>query len=124
MKLLSKIFLVSSAVMAITGCYYDIEEELYPASPLACDTANVTFAGSVQPLLQTNCFSCHTGSAPSGNINLMGYANVKTVADNGKLMGAVTHSAGFSPMPQGGNKLSDCEILIIQTWIDKGTLNN
>jgi hypothetical protein len=115
---------LSFMMMTLAGCYYDVEEELYPAGTLACDTTNVTYATSIEPILQNNCYSCHTGSAPSGNINLLGYSNVKMYADNGSLLGAITHASGFTPMPFGGNKLDDCKIMMIQTWINKGTLDN
>jgi hypothetical protein len=110
--------------VTVSGCYYDIEEDLYPQQAVACDTANVTYNLSVQPLLQSRCYSCHTGSAPAGNVHLGTYAGVKTYADNGKLIGVISHSPGFTSMPMGGNKLSSCEILTIQTWINKGTLEN
>jgi hypothetical protein len=110
-------------VMGASGCYYDIEEELYPQQN-GCDTASVTYALSVQPLLQSRCYSCHTGSAPASNVHLGTYSNVKIYADNGKLMGAISHAAGFPPMPMGGSKLSSCEILKVQSWIDRGALEN
>jgi hypothetical protein len=119
MKKSNYIFILATAVL-FTGCYYDVEEELYPST---CDTSSVTFA-SVNTILQANCLSCHNSSLSSGNVNLDGHTQVKTYADNGKLMGTITHSSGFVPMPQGGNKLSDCEIATIQKWILNGTPNN
>ena len=125
-KIVHLMLLLCSIIM-IQGCYYDIGEELYPATgggSANCDTSNATYSGKVLTIIQNNCYSCHTGSAPSGNVNLQGYANLKTFADNGKLIGTITHSSGFSPMPFGGNKLSNCDIATIQTWINNGTLNN
>ena len=115
---------VAVLLTALSGCYYDVEDGLYPAQVSTCDTVNVSFSAKVVPILEANCYSCHTGSAPSGDINLLGHANVKTVAENGRLLGAITHSAGFQPMPQGGNKLSDCQIATIKSWITSGTANN
>ena len=78
----------------------------------------------VVPLLQQYCYSCHTGSFPSGN-QLMGtYTADKAMALNGKLYGTIAHAAGYSPMPQGMAKLSNCQIAVIKKWIDSGTLNN
>lgn len=106
-----------------TGCYYDVEEQLYPGGP--CDTGNVTYLSAVAPILQNyGCISCHSGAMLSGNISLEGYNNVRAAAENGKLYGSITHSAGFSPMPQGGNKMSACDINKIKTWIDAGIPNN
>ena len=112
------------AALLLGGCYYDVEEQLYPATG-SCDTAGVTYTSTILPLLQANgCTGCHSGGAPSGNISLTDYNNVRTVALNGKLYGAISHSAGFTPMPQGGNKMSSCNINKIKAWIDAGAANN
>lgn len=108
--------------LMMQSCYYDVEEELYGTQP--CDTSNVTFAGTVQPILNLNCVSCHSGPNPPGNVSLDSYNNVKIQADNGALMGALNHAAGYSPMPKNGSKLSTCERRKIQLWIDGGTQNN
>ena len=107
------------------GCYYDVEEELYPKSNAGstCDTSNATYT-KVLTILQNNCYSCHKASSSLGNVNIEGYANVKSYADNGKLLGVITWASGFSPMPKGGNKLNDCDIKNIQAWINNGSLNN
>ena len=89
-----------------------------------CDTTNVTFSATVFPLLQANCVGCHSGSAPGGNIRLENYANVLAVAQNGKLLGSVNHSAGYKAMPFGGNKLPACNIDQIRIWVDGGAQNN
>ena len=121
---MKRIIAIILTVTVLAGCYYDKEEDLVPTTG-NCDINNVTFSGAIQPLLQSNgCVSCHSGSAPSGNISLSSYANVKVVAQNGRLYGAVNHSAGFSPMPQGGNKMNACNINRIKAWIDAGAPNN
>ena len=119
-----RIILMILLGVAFSGCYYDTEEQLYPATG-PCETNGVTFNSTILPLLQANgCLGCHSGGALSGNISLEGYNNVKIVALNGKLYGAISHSAGFSPMPQGGNKMNNCNINKIKAWIDAGANNN
>lgn len=109
-------------IVSNSGCYYDKEEILYPQT--ACDTAVVTYSGSVVPVLLSNCISCHSGSAPSGGISLATYAAVKTQVDNGKLWGSVSHTSGFSPMPKNASKLNTCSLAKIKKWIDAGAPNN
>ena len=122
MKKLPLILLMFVTILA--SCYRDNEEELYPVTG-TCETNGVTYTNTVAPLLQSNgCISCHSGAAPSGNISLQNYNAVRTVALNGKLFGAINHSPGFSPMPQGGTKMSNCNILKIKAWIDAGSINN
>jgi hypothetical protein len=111
-------------IITCAGCYYDKEEILYPA-PGACNTTNVTFGATINNLLTTyGCIGCHSGGVPSGNINLVGYSNVKSKITDGRLWGAINHLSGFSPMPQGGNKMNVCDINKIKVWIDAGAPNN
>lgn len=90
---------------------------------VTCNVDNVTYAATIQPLLQTNCVGCHSGSAPSGGVLLTTYANVKAQADNGKLVGAVSHATGYKAMPPGG-RLQNCAIEQIKVWVQAGALNN
>jgi len=89
-----------------------------------CDTVNVTYSGTIAPLLQSHCVGCHNNTSASGNVNLVAYPGVQVQALNGKLMGSVNHNAGYSAMPKGGAKLPACEIDELRTWIDNGALNN
>jgi uncharacterized membrane protein len=114
-------------VGAIAGCFYDTEEQLYPELSTTCDLSNVTFAATVKPILQASCLSCHSNSkavSSGGGVKLENYADVQTQVKSGQLMGTINHASGFQAMPQGGGKLTDCEISKLQRWIDNGTLNN
>ncbi|MBK5286521.1 MAG: hypothetical protein JJE25_14070 [Bacteroidia bacterium] len=89
-----------------------------------CDTLNVTYLGTLVPILQSFCIGCHNSVSAGGNIMLNNYSGVQTVALNGKLFGAVNHDAGYYAMPKNGNKLPQCKIDEIRIWIANGTLNN
>lgn len=52
------------------------------------------------------------------------YETDKAIALNGKLYGTITYANGYSPMPEGMGRLSDCQIAIIKKWIDNNTPNN
>lgn len=108
--------------LSLTGCYYDKGELLDPVT--SCDTALVTYSGVVNPILTANCTGCHSGpNAPNG-VKLDSYSPVKIQAVNGMLLGTIMHSAGFSAMPKGGNKLNDCSIAKIAKWVKAGAPNN
>jgi cytochrome c553 len=89
-----------------------------------CDTASMTYNANVLPIIQANCYSCHGNGNANGGVSLGNYASLKTQVDNGNLIGAITHASGYTPMPQGGAKLSDCNINKIKAWIARGALNN
>lgn len=109
-------------LLSNTGCYYDKEEILYPQT--VCDTANVTYSGSVVPVLISSCNSCHGGSTPSAGIGLDTYAGVKAQVTNGRLWGSVSHAASYSAMPKNAAQLSSCSLAKIKKWIDAGAPNN
>lgn len=121
---LAGLLLLAAFSLPVTGCYYDNEQELYQFTTVNCDSSNVTFSQTIAPILQTNCNSCHSQSVASGGIITSGYSNVLIIVNNGKLYGSVNQKAGFSFMPKGGNKLSDCNLSKINKWINNGAPNN
>jgi cytochrome c553 len=90
----------------------------------SCDTANVKFSTGVLPILQANCYSCHGNGQVNGGVALDNFNTVRTRALNGSLIGVITHAQGYPAMPQGGAKLSDCNINKIRSWINNGAQNN
>jgi len=89
-----------------------------------CDTTNVKYSTHIKPLIQNSCQGCHSGAAPGGGIDLATYAGVKAIADNGQFIGAISHLTGYSAMPKNGNKLSDCQIKMVNIWINQGAPEN
>jgi len=39
-------------------------------------------------------------------------------------MGSIQYEYGFEPMPQNASKISDCEILKLESWIAHGALHD
>ncbi len=89
-----------------------------------CDTSNVSFSANIQPLINSYCKGCHSGSSPQGNVSLDNYNNIKTYADNGQLLGSVKWSPGYTPMPYNQPQLDTCYIKQIEIWIKNGAPNN
>lgn len=111
------------------ACYYDKAELIYPTGAngtgAVCDTAGViSYSQKVAPILQNACYGCHSGSAASGGIVMGTYATDKAIATNGKLFGTINFASGYSPMPKGGAKFTNCQLATIKKWIDSGVLNN
>ncbi|MEI6277596.1 MAG: hypothetical protein WCP08_16480 [Prolixibacteraceae bacterium] len=122
-----KNLILSLFLLMLTGCYYDSEEALFGKPSSGCNIAVTNFSTEVKPILTSYCLSCHSNAAASssgGGIKLENYADVKVSVQNGQLMGTIQHTSGFPAMPKGGGTLGACEILVINTWISKGMLNN
>ena len=127
MKITLSILAFILVVVFAASCYYDKEDLLYGGAnngPCTDSVAVVSYSQKVKPMLQQYCYSCHTGSFPSGN-QLMGtYAADKTMGQSGKLYGSISHSAGYVAMPQGMPKMNNCQVATIKKWIDSGLQNN
>jgi hypothetical protein len=119
LKLISFLLLIS----VLQSCYYDNEEDLYPEST-ECDTSGVTYTNTIAPLLEANCNSCHNSVSPNAGVITDNYTDLKVIADNGQLWGAVNHESGYSPMPKNQPKLPDCELSKIRKWLDDGAPDN
>jgi uncharacterized membrane protein len=95
----------------------------------ACDTLqDISYSIQVVPILQNNCISCHNSTTASGGIMLNNYNNVKNTAEterNGTplLIGTIRRKSQFHPMPPSYS-LGECDIRIIELWIEQGILNN
>jgi hypothetical protein len=114
-------------LLLASSCYYDSEEYLFPQISQTCDTTNVSFTNSVQPVLENNCYSCHSNNTAAqfgNNIKLEDYDDVKLRVDDGRLLGSILHEGGYSPMPKGGSMLDDCSVELMTIWIDNGAPNN
>jgi cytochrome c5 len=106
----------------IVSCYYDNEEALYPSLSNSCDTTNVTYSGTIVPILNNTCMGCHSAAATGGSILLNTYDEV--VARAPRITGSIKQLSGYSAMPKGGGKISSCSITQWDIWVRKGMLNN
>jgi hypothetical protein len=108
------------------GCYNDNLQDLYPGTGGNCHTDSVKFSATIQPIMNQSCAlsGCHDASTAMAGVNLSDYPGVQAVATSGRLVGTVTHAAGFSPMPKNMDKLDDCKLSQIQKWVADGAKNN
>jgi cytochrome c553 len=131
-KLLFPLFAIAIAcTTTIVSCSKDNEQDITNNNPPdggggdnSCDTVNMKYTANVLPIISANCYSCHGNGNVSGGVSLGNYAGVKAQVDNGNLLHVINHDAGYPAMPQGGSKLSDCNINKIRSWINHGALNN
>jgi len=116
---------IVTIIIAVSSCFYDNEEALYPSLNTTCDTTNVTYSGKVVPILANNCLSCHsnaTAASAGGNIALENFADVSSQAAS--ISAAINHTGPLSPMPKNGSKLKACLISTFDIWVRNGKPNN
>ncbi len=88
-----------------------------------CNTTNVSYNNFIKPTLAA-CTTCHKTGNAGGGINLDSYTGIKSAADGGRLYGALSWAQGYKTMPQGGSKLTVCQLSKIKSWIDAGAPQN
>lgn len=89
-----------------------------------CDTLNVTYSGTIAPLVAQRCGGCHGGGSPQGGLNLGSWTTLNAVASDGRLARSIRHQPGAPAMPPSGGMLPDCRIRQFLIWIDAGAPNN
>ena len=109
-------------ILALQSCYYDVEEEIYPS--IECEVMDMSYQMDIQPLINSNCYVCHSAAANNGNVTLEGYDRLMDYVTSGQLLGAIRHEPGYSPMPKNGPQLLQCNIEKIESWIADGAPNN
>lgn len=112
------------AFLYFISCSKASEDELGGQNQSTCDTTIINYSSVVLPVISTNCYSCHDSRMAMGGIRLDNYTNIKMQVINGNLAGAITHAAGYTPMPYQQSKLSDCDIVKIIKWINSGSPEN
>lgn len=119
------LLIVSAGIVVLSwlSCQYKKEVTAYP--PVTCDTSAIKYSNDIVPILQANCYVCHSdANAPTlgGGNKLEGYNNIKPYAQFGLIPDVLTRAN--NPMPKGMPKLSDCNIAKIRTWVRNGYPNN
>ena len=104
--------------ICVYGCDYDNEVELFGLTN--CDTTNVSFSSTIEPLILTNCAieGCHVPG--NGRFLLRNYEEIKENADNGSIW---RHAIRDRDMPPDG-PLPICDINRLDSWIKAGAPNN
>lgn len=84
----------------------------------------VTYVDDIEPIVQSQCLSCHNDSFASGNNSYSSYAQFREATENGNVIDRITRNLGDPlTMPQGG-KLPQSSIDLILQWEIDGYLEN
>jgi cytochrome c5 len=125
-KYLKSLFAIMVVAITFASCFYDKADVVYPVSASTCDTTTVTYSNQIVSILNAQCNYCHGAAANSigGGIYLNTYAALKPYVTNGSFLNSILQNGKASAMPKNGAKMDNCSILKIQSWINKGALNN
>lgn len=89
-----------------------------------CDTVNVTYEGTIKPIITFNCMGCHGGASPDGGVDL---TNDEVVdANKERILCCVSRPTDCALMPKNNINLTSCQIAQIRTWVNgvQSSVNN
>ena len=121
------LFFICGLVVLFSSCYNDKAEKLYPTPKnTTCDTSGVSYASTINPIMQLNCASsgCHNSTTVASGYDLSTYNGLVLAINSGTLLPAIKHTGSLPFMPQTGARMADCDIQKIETWINAGAQQN
>ena len=110
--------------IALIGTWIQQGAQNNSCASSVCDTLNVTYSGTIVPLIQQRCLGCHSGGTPQGGLNFSSWSVVNAVAMDGRLGRSVTHDPVGIPMPPSSPIMPTCEVRKFLLWIEAGAPNN
>src|SRR4051812_33388395 len=117
---------IAMSAIIFSGCYNSKADLIIPNN--SCDTTvAISYQADITNILQQNCFICHGTekyATAGGNHQLDKFDVLQQMVTNGKLLKAINHQPGAVAMPYGGGKLSDCDIMKITAWVNRGATDN
>lgn len=119
-------YILIACVVSLSSCYYDNFQKLNPENVVTtsgCDTTTtISYINHIKPILDNYCTQCHNSSGSAHDLST--HATSSADALSGKLYNSVAQNGLAMDMPQGGSKLSNCDITKIKKWAAAGAPNN
>ena len=104
--------------ISFSGCEKNVEEDLEDKTE-DCTEVETYYTENVAPILESNCTGCHSGPTPTAGLSLDSYSVVFIAIKSGEVWDRVNRDQGTNGfMPNGGTKLSDANLEILQTFFD------
>jgi len=113
---IKSIFFIFSFCAIVYSCTKD---QANPIDTSSCNTEDVSFATDIFPIIETKCSSdqaCHIAGAAVGDFT--SYNAMLEDLDNGKIELRALVSKNMPPDWSEIEPLDECEVLLLQTWIN------
>ena len=118
-KLKKIINVVLFPFILFSGCENNVEENSED-NPVDCTEVETYYTENVAPILESNCTVCHSGPTPTAGLSLDSYSNVRAAIKTGDVLDRVNRNSSGDDllMPQYGQKLSQPDLDILQTFFE------
>ena len=110
------------AILLLASCENDSTDDLILTN--LTPQTNVTYNQDVASIINSNCTSCHGATPTNGApMSLTTYEQVKDAVQNRDLLDRISRDQGAPGlMPNGGQRLPQTTINIINLWNAQGLL--
>ena len=102
-----------------------------PTEASAADSAGVSFANDVFPIIDSRCANCHGGERIEEGLVMLTYADIMAGSDNGLVIvpgdpanSLLVELIANQKMPKRGPKLTPPQVQTITEWVAAGAPNN
>jgi hypothetical protein len=105
--------------ISFSGCEKNVEEDLEDKTE-DCTEVETYYTENVAPILESNCTGCHSGPTPRAGLSLDSYSVVFIAINSGDVLDRVNRNSSGDDllMPQYGQKLSQPDLDILQTFFE------
>jgi len=105
--------------ISFSGCEKNVEEDLEDKTE-DCTEVETYYTENVAPILESNCTGCHSGPTPTAGLSLDSYSVVFIAIKSGDVLDRVNRNSSGDDllMPQYGQKLSQPDLDILQTFFE------
>ena len=104
--------------ICFSGCEKNVEED-QENKTVDCSAVETYYNENVAPILSSNCNGCHSGATAAAGLSLDSYTSVYSEIKSGNVLDRVNRNNGDNGfMPQGGQKLSNANLVILQTFFE------
>ncbi len=116
--MMKKVFGLIIMSMALSACYKDKEQLLYPNDFLAVDTTNVTYTKDIQSLVANRCSGglCHVSGTQIPNLSTYAFLTANILRVKARAIDRIP-----TAMPTTGLSIGDRARL--SAWINQGLKN-
>lgn len=112
-------------LLGLLGCSTDSESDLVGLGNDGGDPGPITYTADIKAIVGSNCLGCHMDPPINGApFPLTTYERVKSVAESGLLLTAISRQTGeVRAMPPTG-RLPQATIDKVEQWIADGLLEH
>lgn len=119
-------YILGLSLITLFGCANDSEEDLIEILPPLALDQSITYDANIKVIIGNNCLNCHNSTPANGaNTSLDTFTGAVNGINNNNLFERISRQPGEGgAMPNGGPRLPQNLIDLVEQWRNDGLLEN